>query len=120
MFPRRGFTLIETLIATFVLSSGLVAVAWLFAYSVKTDLNNQQRTVATVMLYEKIEEFKAMPLNDPAWAPGEYSDYEGRYLRRWQISGTISKTLTVVVYTERAGLTNRMMELSRATTMVSP
>ena len=62
MRSNRGFTLIETLITTAIMVSGLVAVASMFSYSVTTNLTNQQRTAGTMLLYEKMEIFKATAL----------------------------------------------------------
>src|SRR5437016_12263205 len=67
MRDHLGFTLIETLIATLVLVSGLVAVAAIFLYSVDTGLRNQRRTAATALLYEKMEQFRSAPVDDSIW-----------------------------------------------------
>jgi prepilin-type N-terminal cleavage/methylation domain-containing protein len=66
----RGFTLIETLITTAIMVSGLVAVATVFSYSVATNLTNQQRTAGTMLLYEKMEIFKATSLSNSMWTVG--------------------------------------------------
>jgi prepilin-type N-terminal cleavage/methylation domain-containing protein len=120
MFPtRRGFSLIETLIATFILTSGLVAVAWLFVYSAKVTVTNERRTIATFILHEKLEQFKSTPLTDTRWTPGEYSESDGAYLTVWRVTNTHPRTLTVVVYGRVDGLMTRL-ELAKATTMVAP
>ena len=121
MFPkRRGFTLVETLITMLILTSGLVSVALVFAYSVRTNLNNHQRTAATLLLQDKLEQLKAMPFTDPSWSPGEYSDHPGKFIRNWRITGDSLRTLTIIVYAERSGLTNSPMEMARAVTMCGP
>ena len=119
-WSRRAFTPIESLIATAILTSGLVAVAWLFVYSSRTNQTNQERTLATLLLQEKLEQLKATPVKDAAWSPGEYSDHPGRFVRTWQIRGGSLRTLTVIVYAERSGLTNRVLELARANAMAAP
>ena len=121
MFSQaRGFTLVETLISTFILTTGLVSVAWVFSYSARTNISNQQRTVATLLLQDKLEQLKATRFTDPSWIPGEYSDHPDEFIRRWWITGDQLRTLTIIVYAERAGLTNSLMEVARAVTRTSP
>ena len=108
---RRGFTLLEILITSFILTTGLVSAAWTFAYAAATNRTNQQRTVATLLLQEKLEQMKNKRGDGPAWIPGEYSEYSGAYLRRWTITGDELKTLTVIVDSQR-------LELARGTTVV--
>lgn len=113
---RKGFTLIETLITTVVLVSGLLAVATLFSYSIRTNLISRQRTTATILLYEKMEQFTYTPLTDVLWA-ADASDQvtipeDGTYKRLWKITGTMPRSVTIIVYA-------RGRELARATTLVS-
>jgi prepilin-type N-terminal cleavage/methylation domain-containing protein len=123
MSRSRGFTLIETLIASLILVSGLVAVAAMFSYSIRTNLINQRRTAALALLYDKIEELKSIPLTDSRWNAGNYSDVivtaGGTYFRKWNVSGTASRRLTVVIQTQYPGSTGGLRELCRATTSVS-
>lgn len=145
MRNSRGFTLIETLITTAVLVSGLCALVMLFWYSIGRNNMNQQQTTATLLLYEKMEQFKSTPLTNAMWTVGgglnttaptngyfEYADIAADgtlttsagdttmdYLRLWQISGTNTRTLTVIVCVNRSGMTRDRFELARATTMVS-
>ena len=144
MRDHLGFTLIETLIATLVLVSGLVAVAAIFLYSVDTGLRNQRRTAATALLYEKMEQFKSAPISDSVWVPGGslnlafpaggYFDYvklddagvlnstttdtSAPFIRVWQVSATVPRSVTIAVYALKAGMTRRGFELIRATTVV--
>lgn len=139
----RGFSLIETLLATVILVSGLVTIAHIFSYSIATNINNRQLTEATILLIEKLEQFKSAALSDSAWATGGslnpvsptpgFFDYvsvgndgglavstgSSPYLRLWQISGTVPRSITVIVYATRAGLSRNRMELIRAATMKS-
>jgi prepilin-type N-terminal cleavage/methylation domain-containing protein len=119
----RGFTLIETMITTIVLVVGLVGVASIFSYSAGTNVITRQRTAATTLLYDKMEEFKSAPLNDSRWTvDGGFTSVRmgsEQYMLSWQIMGTMPRIVTVIVYAEKAGITNRRMELIRATTMVS-
>ena len=103
----RGFTLIETLITTAILVSGLVAVALLFSYTARTTLNNQERTTATLLLYDKMEELKSSRITSGG------SDDIDSFRRVWQVESTYPPKVTVIVYFGRK-------ELIWATTMVSP
>ena len=144
MRNNPGFTLIETLITTLVLVSGLVAIAAIFSYSASTSLNNQLRTAATALLYEKMEQFKSAPISDSVWVPGGslnlafpaggYFDYvklddagvlnstttdtSAPFIRVWQVSATVPRSVTIAVYALKAGMTRRGFELIRATTVV--
>ena len=122
MIRTRGFTLLETLISTSILSGALIAAASVFSFSIATNLTNQQRTVATLLLCSKIEQFRATALSDPLWTPGEYFDFASvgadgslttsptnsalPYMRLWQVSGAVPRTVIVIVVANRAGLTN--------------
>jgi prepilin-type N-terminal cleavage/methylation domain-containing protein len=141
----RGFTLLETVITTALLGTGLVAVAAIFSYSAAANITTMQRTTATVLLYEKMEQFKSVPLTDAIWAtggglnarapaPGYFDyvelDHSGglitsttdsslSYIRMWQISGTVPRAVTVVVCAQKGGATGRSMELIRAAAITS-
>jgi Tfp pilus assembly protein PilV len=108
----RGFTLLETLMTTVILVAGLVGVASIFSYSVRANLSTQQRTAATTLLYDKMEQFRSTPLNDSLWAGDGGFDDVAPYFLSWQIRGTSPRSVTVIVY-------NGHLELIRATTMVS-
>ncbi len=103
----RGFTLIETVIASGILVFAAAAIASLFVASLKTHLVNRDRSTAAILLSDKLEQLKAISL------PTDGSDDAGDFKRTWHIEGVQSKTLTVVVY-DRAG-----NELMRCSTVVS-
>ena len=143
MPSERGFTLIETLIATAILVSGLVAVAYLFTYSVRTNITNDQLTSATLLLYNKMEELEAVSLAnltvggglDGASPTANFFDYvtvgatgaltvnttdtNAPYLRVWQVTGANPKSITVAVHAQRAGFSGDRREMVRATTSVT-
>jgi prepilin-type N-terminal cleavage/methylation domain-containing protein len=139
MGKRRGFTLIETLITTFVLVTGLAAVAGLFSYGARTGLENRQRTAATALLSSKIEELRHTGHTETlhVLAPGQYSEYlsiesDGRtvttgddpaqYLRTWEIDSETPQHLTRVTITvlSRRPKGRSYQELARATLLVGP
>ena len=119
----HGFTLLETLITTAVLVFGLAAIALIFSYTERTNINTQQRTAAVLLVYEKLEEFRSTSITDSMWIPGTYFDYptiaKTHYMRRWQITGTTPRSITIAVFAAKAGLTGRRMELIRAATVIS-
>jgi prepilin-type N-terminal cleavage/methylation domain-containing protein len=125
-----GFTLIETLIATAILVVASTAVASLFVSSLQTNLNNQDRTIAGLLLSDKLEQFSVLPFTDTSWAAGHYSEYvsiaadgsviistnpTAKYVRTWQISATTVRSLTVIIYTNHSPVSGRQTELIRAT-----
>ncbi len=55
---NRGSALIETLVAAVILVSGLTAVASIFSVTTSVNLRNQQRTTATLLLYDKMEQLR--------------------------------------------------------------
>lgn len=131
---NRGSSLIETVVASAILVSGLVAVASIFSVTTGTSLRNQQRTTATLLLYDKMEQLQMM--GSPAGGSLDslnpmagFMDYirinsDGTmtvssielvpaYLRLWQIQDSENPTITIAVF---AGIgAAAPVELARAT-----
>lgn len=61
---QQGFTLIEVLIATLVLSVGLLGLAGLNAVSVKMNHSAYLRSQATNLAYEIVDAIRANPASD--------------------------------------------------------
>ena len=103
---------------------GLVAVASVFSFAVRTNASNRQMAIATTLLSEKMEEFSAASQDDPIWKTVEAAEIltvgDARYRRTWRIGEGTPRVVTVVIYTQRNALTGRQTELLRATTLVSP
>ena len=57
---RNGFTLIEALITTVILVTGLAAVAGVFSYSSIASLRVQQRTAAVLLVSAELDEVLAL------------------------------------------------------------
>jgi Tfp pilus assembly protein PilV len=131
---NRGSALIETLVAAVILVSGLVAIASIFSVTTALTVRNQQRTTATLLLYDKMEELRAVgspaggsldPAN-PMQGFMEYvgiasdgtivsstSDFASAYLRLWQVQDVGNPSITIAVF---AGIGKSMpLELIRAT-----
>jgi len=129
MTNRRGFTLIETLITTLVLVTGLAAVAGLFSYGAQANSQNRQRTAATALLQSKMEELR----NARAPTQGQYAEYlsiqtdgkivvsshnSGPYLRVSNIEAGMPQRITVIVYGRQSSRGISYRELARATALV--
>ena len=115
-----GFTLIEVLVTAAVMTCGLVAVASMFSFAVRANIADRQMAVATALLYDKMEEFRSTPFDQPLWKNGDGFDYVVKditYIRVWQVSRTVPRNVTVIVYVEGA-LKRGRTELIRATTIV--
>jgi Tfp pilus assembly protein PilV len=141
----RGFTLLETMLATGVVVAGLVVAASLFSYTFTTNRTNQQRDTAILLLSSKMEEFRDAAVSQAQWqvggglnsslpAPGHFdyisldangtaavstTDSSLPYLRLWQVSGTDTRMVTVIVFSNRSGSPRRRTELVRATMIAS-
>ena len=121
---NRGFTLIEVLMTAGILACGLVAVASVFSYAIRTNNTNRQMAAATALLYDNMEAFRSSSLADPIWmnaAGSERLTIGGEsYTRAWNIGAGMPRMVTVIVYTERNALTRRRTELIRATALAGP
>lgn len=56
---QRGFLLVETMVAIFLISVALVAVAGVFAQATRSNLQAGEYTVATNLAQEKLEQLKS-------------------------------------------------------------
>ena len=106
-----------------VLACGLVAVASVYSFAIRANGSNRQMAVATALLYDKMEEFRSAPFTDTLWMNGAGSDEVtkdgARYIRVWQISAGMPRSVTVIVYAQRDSFRRGQTELIRATTLVS-
>ena len=128
MGNRAGFTLIETLITTLVLVTGLAAVAGIFSYGAQANVTNRQRTAANALLYSKMEELR----NARVLAEGQDAEYlsiqadgsvvvtgdsRAPYLRVSKVESGAPQRVTVIVYGRQTGRGNAHHELARATVL---
>jgi Tfp pilus assembly protein PilV len=58
---EQGFSLVETLVASFVLMFGLLGLASLLSYAVAANLENKSDAFATTLAVRKMEELKGQP-----------------------------------------------------------
>jgi prepilin-type N-terminal cleavage/methylation domain-containing protein len=92
-----GFTLIEVVVALALVTATSIGVASLFVASSRAVAASKAVTVAGLLAREKIEQLRALPLDDPALIPlgGDTlrDDVEGYndapaagYRRRWSVT----------------------------------
>ena len=65
-----GFTLIEVLLAVFIVTIGIGGVMAVCPLGVQTAKSAQMASVGSYLAQEKLEELLSKPYNDPALAPG--------------------------------------------------
>lgn len=95
MRGARGFSLVEVLVATGVLATGLLTLAQLLAMAYAANVAARQATSAMALAVQKIEEIRANPVA-AALGSIEYADERGAlvgtgggaparavYVRRW-------------------------------------
>jgi hypothetical protein len=120
-----------------------------FPYVVTTNVSSRQTTTASMIIADKMEMLRAVPLTDASLNVGGglnpsspvtgYYDYvtvaqngtmtsssvvsasaaPRAFLRLWQVAGTNPKTITVVVYTLKNGYYRGRLEATRSSTMVT-
>ena len=119
-----------------ILAVASVTIASLFISSLRTNLNNQDRTGAGLALSDKIEQLNAAPLSSAQWNAGQYTDYVSfgadgtpitsttdstlKYLRTWQVYPSQPKTLTIIVYASHSAVSGQPTELVRASIAAGP
>jgi len=117
MRNHAGFTLIETVMTTLILVTGLASVAGAFVYGIQTSVRTRQQTTAFALLAEKMEILRA----SDARSPGMFSEYFGRqdsFLTTWEISSDLPQRITVIVSGRQPGAGKTYKELARASTLV--
>ena len=92
---EQGFSLVETLIASFVLMFGLLGLASLLSHAVSANLENKSDAFATALSVRKMEELKGQP--STALADGGCSlDSSGNIDFNGPAAGGYSQTVTGV------------------------
>ena len=117
MSGQKGFTLLEVMIAVFLLAVAIMGAASLTTSVIKSNSLSQTLTTATTLAKDKIEELKATDYTAlPSGTVTDYAKADGTvqasasgsyYTRTWGVAGTDPKTITVTV----TWPTNRTVEL---------
>ena len=126
---NRGFTLIESLITTLVLVTGLAAVASAFSYSSMSSLRIQQQTAALALVSAKLEALRM----ESALLPGHYLEYlsiapdgsvlirdprDASYRQTWEVTAEVPSRVSVIIWARQLGR-KPYIELARATTVIA-
>ena len=72
---QRGFSLIETIVATSLVAVGLVALAQFVAVGMQNGAAARTRAATTLMAEQKMEQIRALPWTEIAAMPGSVTDY---------------------------------------------
>lgn len=121
MSGQKGFSLLEVMIAVFLLTVAIVGAASVTTSVIKSNSFSQTMTTATTLAKDKMEELKAATYTAATqdasmWAGTDYANGNGTvqasaagsyYTRSWTAPGTNTKTITVTV----TWPTNRTVQL---------
>lgn len=99
-----GFTLLEVLIAMFILAFGLLAIAQMQVTAIRGNAFSNRTTTALTLAQDKIEELSGLSFDNHQLAAGDHpagadpNPDLSPYTRRWNIvNGLNTKTVTVTV-----------------------
>ena len=93
VIQERGSSLVEALVATLIVSTGVVTMAQLLSIATATNLAARRSTVAAIVAEQKLEDLRTLPFDYLQASPSStleqntagYVDYVGIYTRRWSI-----------------------------------
>ena len=99
LLPRaeHGFSLLETLVSSTILTAGLLSLAQLLAMAVTANASAGMATYAALLAAQKIEDLRAEPWESLERNTGEFVDYLDRagatlegaagapFTRRWSV-----------------------------------
>jgi prepilin-type N-terminal cleavage/methylation domain-containing protein len=110
---QRGFSLIETVVATSLLAGALVALAQFMGISLRSGAAARAHTATTLMAEQKMEQIRAMPWAAVAAIPAqvEYLDAQGAepcpgasmpcgdaaYVRRWRVTRAAFSSAVLII-----------------------
>jgi Tfp pilus assembly protein PilV len=115
---ERGSSLIEALVATLMVSTGVATMAHLLSIATVTNLAARRSTVSAIAAEQKLEELRTLPFDNLQTSPAStleqntdgYVDYVGIYTRRWSIepvSSTAGSSLVIQVLVTTANEVSR-------------
>src|SRR5262245_55553751 len=77
---RRGFSVIETMVALALLGLGIIGLASLFPLGSSTQLRDKMRTSAADLAQQKMEQLRLLEWSDPILAAGTHPTVSGETL----------------------------------------
>ncbi len=96
-----GFTLIELLIAAMIITGGMVTMASFLGNLVNKNATNERKTMATVMVQQKIEDLRNDALTNDLTAADNGTDSittdAGPFTRTWTIDASSNPNVITVV-----------------------
>jgi Tfp pilus assembly protein PilV len=90
----RGFSVVEVLIATLLLTMSLASFAQVLVLGIRATTDAHDATHALLLAAQKIEELRASPFPEPI---GELTDSIGAYDRRWTVESLPADPANTVV-----------------------
>ena len=131
MMKSDGTTLVEVLIATVMLVSGVLAVAQLFLVAAATNAASHDATVAVTLAAQKVEQLLATNLSD-ATGVVDHVDMWGRvvgtnespppnalFTRRWSMEPLSAETVAIRVRVGRSDRSGRLGPMPGETRVVA-
>ena len=101
---QQGFTILEVVIALFLISIGVIATAPMFVYAVEESAATDDLTTIGTIAVQRIEQMRGMPFNQlqpggslTADVNGYFDDSDPDYLVRWMIvNATLSGRMRLI------------------------
>ena len=131
MMKSAGTTLIEVLVATLVLVSGVLAVAQLFLVAAAANATSRDTTVAATLAAQKMEQLLSTDLSDGSGRV-DHVDLWGRvvgtdespppnalYTRRWSVEPLSPEIVTIRVRVGRSDRSGRSGSMPGETRVVA-
>lgn len=118
MLDKRGFTLLEVLVAISIFAVGVLAVASMQLSAITGNRLGNEVTQATALAQMQMEALKSTELSSAMLNPGNYNDPNnpidetgangGKFTRSWVVANntTFSRTVTVTVQWTKGGTTH--------------
>lgn len=108
---RRGFTLIELMVAVLLIGVGLMGLAALSTTVTRANVHSSGLTTASALAQERIEQFRAEPYGSIVSGSDARAVDGVQYTRTWGVSADDPepglKTIVVTVAWTSRGLTHR-------------
>jgi Tfp pilus assembly protein PilV len=108
---QRGFTLIETTIASLVMMVGALACSSLFVFSIQNNVGGGERALAMAVAQQQLEQIRSVNYDDTTLTIGTTTST----LRSGERNYTVEKTVA-----DETNLDNTPKQLKRITITVTP